>query len=224
MAKRLMIVDDDAVSREVLCLLAEEAGFQATAAESGDAALTILAEGSPAEIILTDLRMPGTSGAALASALREVCATGTRIIAMSASGDGGGEVFDGFLRKPFAMEELSALLDGKAQVLNESTLRSLTEAMGVEQRRAMYAMCLEDAKKRVARMRQSAEADDHAAYVREAHALKGGCGLVGATELHKLAAAMEGMEENVDRDVRLRALDGFLAACGRLQRMLDAQE
>ncbi len=178
-----------------------------------------------AEVVLTDLRMPGTSGAALATALRGVCGPGTKIIAMSASGDDGG-IFDGFLRKPFAMEELTALLDGKGPVLNEGILRSLTEAMGVEQRRAVYAMCLEDAKQRVARMRQSTEEGEHAAYVREAHALKGGCGLVGATELHELASAMEetGMDEDVGTDTRLRALDGFLAACGRLQRILDAQE
>ncbi len=81
-----------------------------------------------------------------------------------------------------------------------------------------------DAKKRVVRMRQSVEVGGHTAYVREAHALKGGCGLVGATELHELASAMEETAESVGPDARMQALDGFLAACGRLQRILDAQE
>ena len=96
---QLMIVDDDEVSREVLCLLVEAEGYGVTAVESGDAALAAVEDGARPDAILTDMQMPGITGTALAEALRAVCPA-ARLIGMSASGDGAAG-FDGFLRKPF---------------------------------------------------------------------------------------------------------------------------
>jgi HPt (histidine-containing phosphotransfer) domain-containing protein len=69
-------------------------------------------------------------------------------------------------------------------------------------------------------MRSSASAGDDAAYRREAHAIKGGCGLVGALELQSIAAS----EENAGITANhVATLDEILAAAERLKRMLVAQ-
>ena len=63
--------------------------------------------------------------------------------------------------------------------------------------------------------------EDAAAYERGAHAIKGGCGMVGAMEL---AAMAEEMEQNGPlRGDEVESLERFLLAVGRLRRMLDAR-
>jgi CheY-like chemotaxis protein len=236
--KRLLIVEDDDVSREVLSLLATQAGFEVTSAESGDAALQMLVEGMVPEpeisripdAILTDLQMPGTSGGELALAFRATCGPRTRLIAMSASGN-GAPGYDAFLKKPFPMQELKTIVEGftdPAMIpeLNEEIFLNLNAAMGKAERKELYAMCLADAERRVIRMRKAVAEGDNTTYVKEAHALKGGCGIVGALELHALAGEMEGtgLVDGVDSGIALGSLEGFLAACDRLRRILDAHD
>jgi HPt (histidine-containing phosphotransfer) domain-containing protein len=82
----------------------------------------------------------------------------------------------------------------------------------------LYRITLEDVKQRLERMRVAAESGDMEQYRAEAHAIKGGCGMVGAGELSSLAAAAEGGSE-----VGNIAFAEFDDACGRLQGMLDAR-
>jgi CheY-like chemotaxis protein len=69
-AVRVMIVDDEPASLAVLCEVVEAApGFEAViAARSGDEALRRLAD-LPADLLLMDVRMPGTDGVATARAI-----------------------------------------------------------------------------------------------------------------------------------------------------------
>jgi CheY-like chemotaxis protein len=244
-SKLLLIVDDDELSREVLSIMGAAAGYEVIAAESGDAALVMLKDGTQPEVILTDLQMPGTTGAALLEAVRAASKPPMRVVAMSASGNGIAG-FDAFLRKPFSLDELkSALAGGASNVEGEETGRIVLdeavyasfERMGTVKRRELYAMCLDDAERRIQRMRRTIQQGDVAAFAREAHGLKGGCGLVGATELHGLAAAMEDegiarKDAGAGREGHLRdfssslegLLDQFVVASGRLRRILNAQE
>src|ERR1700744_1809457 len=113
MAVRILIVDDDELSREVLTLLAVGAGYEVDAVDSGDAALEHVQRVRP-EVVLTDIQMPGTVGDELAQRLRSLCGTGTLLLAMSGSEleDEVGRNFDGFLLKPFTMETLTATISG----------------------------------------------------------------------------------------------------------------
>jgi HPt (histidine-containing phosphotransfer) domain-containing protein len=75
-------------------------------------------------------------------------------------------------------------------------------------------------------MRRLAADHDAARFVREAHAIKGGCGMLGATELHRLASQLEtsGIETpppGTPEDVN--SLDELSAACDRLERMLGSR-
>lgn len=233
---RVLVVDDDEVSREVLAVLLEGAGYTVATADSGDAALLQLAAatGSNPDVVLVDMQMPGTAGDELARRLCEVCGDGSTLLAMSGSQpeEAVRRGFDGFLLKPFTMEMFAAALAGGAAVgldagedgasiLNEVVYAKLAASLKRSQLEQLYAMCLEDVGKRVAGMRTAASNRDDAAYRREAHAIKGGCGMVGATELQTLATAMENEGTGVANHVA--SLDEFLLACARLQRILVAR-
>ncbi len=115
MPVRVLVIDDDALSREVFALLLHDAGYQVETAESGDEALLHLQKVNPMpQVILTDLQMPGTSGNPLARRLRALCGPGTTLLAMSATApeDGSAREFDGFLLKPFTMDAFAVAING----------------------------------------------------------------------------------------------------------------
>jgi HPt (histidine-containing phosphotransfer) domain-containing protein len=141
--------------------------------------------------------------------------------------------FDGFLLKPFTIGELTAAMGGidkvqreakgeAAGVLNEDVYMKLAQSMKASQLEQLYAMCLADAEKRITGMRQAASEGDDGAYKRYAHAIKGGCGMVGATELQSIANTMEIVGTGAANHVA--SLDEFLLACARLQRILIERE
>ncbi len=230
---RILVIDDDEVSREVLRLLLEAEGHAVDTAESGEAALAHLASASHAlpAVVLADLQMPGMRGSQLAFRLRDACGAGTLLLAISASQPEHNlpSGFDGFLLKPFSMEQFAALVAGSstaredsaaAAPLNEEVYRKLAASMSAAQLERLYTMCLDDAAKRIGQMRKAAECSDDDAFRRAAHAIKGGCGLVGAAELQTLANMMEikGIEAN-----HVATLNEFLLASERLRRILVAR-
>jgi CheY-like chemotaxis protein len=249
----VLIVDDDEVSRELLTMFVESEGYLARAVESGDEALALLkTEHAHPRAVVSDMRMPGITGPALATALRELCGSSTRVIAMSGSNvrDGELEGFDGFLLKPFGVEELRAILTTETpdmqktepadpipeicvgtgndysletcSVLSEATFSSLARSMPREQLLALYSMCLDDADRRIQSMRIPCIAGDVESFQRSAHAIKGGCGMVGALELASMASAME--EDGPPPDGNVGALERFLTASARLRHILNAQQ
>ena len=234
MPVRVLIVDDDELSREVLTLLAEGAGYEVESADSGGEALAMVQhENWIPEVVLTDIQMPGISGDELARQLRDICGQKTRVLAMSGSeleAEMGG-VFDGFLLKPFTMETLAGAIAGLAQgedgaldhksILNEEVYGKFAASMRPSQVNQLYSLCLKDTETRIERMRQAASRGDDATYRKEAHAIKGGCGMVGAVELQRLATSME---ERGLRDDDVATLDEFMVSRERLRRILVARE
>jgi HPt (histidine-containing phosphotransfer) domain-containing protein len=154
---------------------------------------------------------------------------------MSASepDDKSDREFDGFLLKPFTMETFAAAIAGKmAEVakepnntkvaaLDETVHQKLAESMRRPQLQQLYALCLTDAKTRLAAMQQAASNGDDATYRREAHAIKGGCGMVGALEVQTLATSMESRGLSDDH---VASLKEFIVAHERLRRILVARE
>jgi CheY-like chemotaxis protein len=236
MPLRVLVVDDDALSCEVLAVLLHGAGYAVETADSGDGALLHLQRVSTLpQVVLTDLQMPGMTGNELARQLRSVCGPATRLLAMSASApdDGSDREFDGFLLKPFTMDTLAKTIAGttpdmaegangaNAAVLDEAVYRKLAGSMRPTQLGQLYALSLTDAEARLATMQRAASKGDDAAYKREAHAIKGGCGMVGALELQTLATSME---ERGLSDDHVASLNEFIVACERLRGMLIARE
>jgi HPt (histidine-containing phosphotransfer) domain-containing protein len=112
-------------------------------------------------------------------------------------------------------------------VLNEKIYRQLAGSMPAKQLREMYAMCLDDARKRIAVMRSLAAAHNGAQFVRQAHAIKGSCGMLGAAELYGMAARLEGrgLDPTAAQEAKeVNSLDELAAACDRLERMLGSRD
>ncbi len=107
-------------------------------------------------------------------------------------------------------------------MLDEVVFERLLETMPEEKLRELYAFCLgrhadtagADAERR--RRRGIAEL-----FRRTAHEIRGACGMIGATELRGLAAAMEETGLRSERIATVANLDRFRAACDRLEEMLE---
>lgn len=119
----VLIVDDEPAIRFALSELLGERGHDPIAVESGAGALERLDE---ADVVLTDLVMPGMDGLALLAAIRArapqlpvvlLTARGTEKTAVAAL---KGGAFD-YLTKPFDVDELAAVVDRAAEV---ATLRA----------------------------------------------------------------------------------------------------
>jgi signal transduction histidine kinase/ActR/RegA family two-component response regulator len=81
MRRRVLIVDDASAIRTVLRRVLESAGYDVTDAADVDGALALL-PGSPVDVVLTDVQMPGRSGVELAQLLTRNY-PGIKVIAMS---------------------------------------------------------------------------------------------------------------------------------------------
>jgi two-component system, cell cycle sensor histidine kinase and response regulator CckA len=68
--KRILVVDDEDTVRSIVARVLESAGHDVLQAEDGLQALAILEE-QPAELLLTDVRMPILSGADLVRQVRQ---------------------------------------------------------------------------------------------------------------------------------------------------------
>jgi HPt (histidine-containing phosphotransfer) domain-containing protein len=105
-----------------------------------------------------------------------------------------------------------------AETLDEAVFQKFCGSAPISQALDMYAFCLRDAEKRLATMRQAASAGDDAAYRKAAHAIKGSCGMLGATELQRLAGAME--DRGLADANHVASCEEFVLACERLQGIL----
>jgi CheY-like chemotaxis protein/HPt (histidine-containing phosphotransfer) domain-containing protein len=233
---QVLLIDDDDLSREVLTLLLSGEEYEIAAADSGESAVQRLRESPhvPPQVILTDLQMPGISGSELAVQLRAAFPPGTTLLAMSGSQPKGeaARAYDGFLLKPFTRQQFAAAVAGTAHqqaaptvtagILDESVFLRFRGSAPISQALEMYAFCLRDAENRLASMREAASRGDDETYRKAAHAIKGSCGMLGATELHRLAGAME--DEGLAAANHVASCDEFILACDRLQRILIARE
>ncbi len=67
---RILVVDDEWMNRELMEGYLQAEGYEVTLANSAEAALETLVE-TPPDLILADVRMPGTDGLAFTRAVRE---------------------------------------------------------------------------------------------------------------------------------------------------------
>jgi CheY-like chemotaxis protein len=66
----ILVVDDDAVTRQLCSGLLERAGYECTAAASGEEAISIIETRTP-DLIILDLSMPGMDGWSVAAMIRK---------------------------------------------------------------------------------------------------------------------------------------------------------
>jgi len=216
----ILLIDDDAISREVLQMTLEMHGLAVITAEGGAEALALLASGAaqtdpatPLGLMLMDSQMPGLSGAELISALRE--RTAARIVAISASEPAAAirRAADGFLLKPIQVEDLLPMLEAKADKPVETELKTvqatayatenqtspidpavlgkLKAMMPTSAVREIYVATAADLDTRLAALQAAMDGGNAAEVARIAHAIKGGCAMVGLTGAREAAARLE---------------------------------
>ncbi|WP_374583801.1 ATP-binding protein [Pseudoduganella sp.] len=119
--RRILVVDDDGDSRELLRSMLAPLGFHLLEAADGRAAMALLASGA-AELVLMDWHMPGQDGLAVTRWLRgQPALAQPRVLVLTASAfeEEKQEALmagaDAFLRKPVQAEQLYAAL---AQLMN----------------------------------------------------------------------------------------------------------
>jgi putative two-component system response regulator len=128
---RILIVDDDDLSLQILDGVLDEMGYQVDRARNGQEALTKLQSGD-IHIVITDWEMPTMNGLELCRSIRENDFVGYIYIIMLTSRDGGQQKIEGlhagadaFLVKPLNSEELVVSLKTAERILSLET-RDLT--------------------------------------------------------------------------------------------------
>ncbi len=244
--RRVLVLDDDEMMRDLLDALLPMDGYEVRSAAEGQEAVRTLSKNLTVDLVLTDLNMPGLEGQDLIGALRSAVPEATLLIGMSGSEPKPAvrDALDAFLLKPFDVQKLRHAIqtaqdsrgEGRAPVstspgetslpgeqpeigpLNGTIFDALNRVIPLNQLGELYELTLNDIAKRLERIRLAASAGDLPSAQREAHAMKGSCGMVGAAELQSLAAAIED-----GTTVNTSAIAQIPSACLRLRRMLDAK-
>jgi len=210
---RLLLIDDDPVSREVLAMILAMHGFPVESAEDGADALRLLdTSATLPEVILIDTQMPGLSGIELLNALRQ--RSDARLIAISGSPVSKEirRATDGFLLKPIQSEDLVALLNTpkrkkkavtapETEATSESTqltdwidpviLGKLKAMMPAPAVLEIYSAVASDMEGRLVKLKAAMDARDSTEVAGIAHTIKGGCSMVGLTAATQAAARLE---------------------------------
>lgn len=118
MAKRLLIVDDEAKLLRAVAVDLRAEGYEVSTAASGAEALLNVAKSLP-DLIISDIRMPGMDGYQLARRLRENPRTALIPIIFLSAKDTTADRIEGFrvgvdayVTKPFEPDELIAIIAG----------------------------------------------------------------------------------------------------------------
>ena len=103
-----LLVDDEEVVRTITADMLEELGFEVRQADSGEAALALVADGMRPDLLVTDHLMPGMTGVDLARAVQERV-RGLPVLIVSGYAEAEGVAPDPpRLNKPFKSAELAA--------------------------------------------------------------------------------------------------------------------
>lgn len=124
MAERILVVDDDEPIRNLVEAVLEDEGYEVEHAESAEEALSKSGRWS---LLITDYRMSGASGLALAGALKEEDPE-LPVILMTAHSDAATKReasqlgVRAFLAKPFDLDALVADVEGALRFRQDRTV------------------------------------------------------------------------------------------------------
>ena len=136
---RILLIDDDASLREVLAYTLGEQGYDVETAADGSAGLALL-EGAVPDVVITDLKMPGTGGLEVLRRAHEIDPS-LPVIVLTAFGsieDAVAAMRDGahdYITKPYNRDELRLTVEKaleKRRLVQEN--RTLRERLGDQRR------------------------------------------------------------------------------------------
>jgi CheY-like chemotaxis protein len=231
----ILLIDDDLVSREVIATVLTLHGHLVHSAEDGNEALQMLEAGivSPG-VVLLDTQLPGLCGPELIAKLRRLGQDEIVLISGSTPAEDLIAAADGFLLKPFGPEDLHKLLkqhrpkieqaataSDEEAVVNPATLAQFRQLMTESTVREIYAAVVSDLKKRMDALENAIDTGNRDEIRRIGHAIKGGCGMAGATQVARLGALFESKSDQLDNCAD--ALQELYSATRKLERMLEKE-
>jgi two-component system OmpR family response regulator len=112
--RRVLVIDDDRPSRELLCEALEQEGYEVRAATNGRTGLALLGDWRP-DLIVLDLLMPDMDGLAFRSKQQANGFADIPILLLSAAHNLAAQAEAlgvAAIPKPFQLDELLAQVDG----------------------------------------------------------------------------------------------------------------
>ncbi|MGF1759916.1 phosphate regulon transcriptional regulator PhoB [Photobacterium sagamiensis] len=138
MGRRILVVEDEAPIREMLCFVLEQKGYQPIEAEDYDSALDKICEPYP-ELILMDWMLPGGSGINLIKHLkRDEMTRQIPVVMLTARGEEEDKVrglevgADDYITKPFSPKELMARLKAVMRRSSPTSLDDIIDVQGLK--------------------------------------------------------------------------------------------
>jgi CheY-like chemotaxis protein len=241
---RVLLVDDDAVSLELMALILAYEGHQVLRANDAGAALKLLASenGQHPDVLLVDLQMPGVSGRQLAEQVRALRGAEPLVLAMSATGVQKQQLlaFDGFLLKPLAPGDLGRALRPQRRGrklaartvhpqkpanltengLDMAVVRKLVAMMPEQSLHDLVSACIADSRACIEGIGYQLRNGNDEGVSTLAHRVKGAASIVGAARLSKLAGRLE--KEDCREASPHGVFEELLRACSELEHMLLA--
>ncbi len=138
MSRRILVVEDEAPIRDMLCFVLEQNGYQASTAEDVDSAMNMLVEPYP-DLVLLDWMLPGGSGIQIAKKMKQHELTrNIPIIMITARGEEEDKVrglevgADDYVTKPFSPKELMARIKAVIRRVAPTSLDEVIEVQGLK--------------------------------------------------------------------------------------------
>ena len=132
---RVIIAEDDAVSRRILETLLRKWGHEVTITEDGEAAWDVLREPGAPSLAILDIMMPGIDGLEVCRRLRQLPNTIPPYVILLTANHGVREIVKGieagaddYLTKPYDRDELRVRLQVGVRIVELQT--SLAERVG----------------------------------------------------------------------------------------------
>ncbi|MFB5173413.1 phosphate response regulator transcription factor PhoB [Erwinia amylovora] len=137
MAKRILVVEDEAPIREMLCFVLEQNDYHPIEAADYDSALSLLIEPWP-DLILLDWMLPGGSGIQFIKHLkREAMTRDIPVMMLTARGEEEDRVrglevgADDYITKPFSPKELVARIKAVMRRIAPMAVEEVIEIQGL---------------------------------------------------------------------------------------------
>ena len=219
---RVLVAEDNEVSRTVVVRLLERQGCEVHAVHSGREVLDRL-DDDTYDLILMDLEMPEIGGLEATRRIRrreEGSDSHIPIVALTAHAFTEDQQrcreagMDGYVAKPLRRDILvQAMLD----VLPGGGVASPEEPEHDNDRRELLQMFIESSRKEAAEIRGALQCGDHKSVMRVAHGMAGAADMVGAGEVSVLARELEAKAraggDLPDARTTYEALEQAIARC-----------
>lgn len=109
MSARCLVVDDEPAILRLVAVVLRDLGCHTLTAGDAESALLIIESDHP-DVVVSDIKLPGMDGVELARRIKSESNSGTPVLLMSAFGEPPNHKGDGFLAKPFDIDELIDLV------------------------------------------------------------------------------------------------------------------